>query len=206
MRRSFGVATRARKMLLTKPLPDVAWDDVQSFCALLLPESAVLDYKADFPAHLENVVAAMANTMGGTIIIGVAENAQGKPEPPHIGIEFKRGLQEKVQQIVTAHVQPLPDFHVSVVTSQDGSRSFVVIRVQQSPLAPHTVDGTAIYVRTGNRNHPEQQATVGQIEWLLNNRARATALRQRLLAQALERSKTMGEPRGAVLTLSLCPT
>jgi hypothetical protein len=111
-----------------------------------------------------------------------------------------------VQNILTAHVQPLLDIGVAVPTNSDRSRAFVVVRIPQSPLAPHTVDGGAIYIRTGNRNHPEQQATVDQIEWLLNNRSRATALRQRLLGQALQRSKTMGEPVGAVLTLSLCPT
>jgi predicted HTH transcriptional regulator len=69
-------------MLLSKPLETVTWDDVQAFCALQLAESAVLDYKQDFPAHLESTIAAIANTMGGTIIIGVAENAEGRPQAP----------------------------------------------------------------------------------------------------------------------------
>jgi hypothetical protein len=193
-------------MLLNKRLEDVTWDDVQAFCALQLVESAVLDYKQAFPARLESTIAAMANTIGGAIIIGVAENAQGRPQAPFEGVAFERGLAERVQNILTAHVQPLLDVGVAVPTNSDGSRAFVVVRIPQSPLAPHTVDGTAIYVRTGNRNHPEQQATVDQIEWLLNNRSRAVALRRTLIEQALRRCFAMGEVEGVILTLCLCPT
>jgi Schlafen, AlbA_2 len=193
-------------MLLTKPPADITWDDVQQFCERQLVESKILDYKREFPKHLENVIAAMANTQGGTIIIGVAESAQGKPLAPYEGIEFERGLQEKVQQIAASHIRPMVDLPVAIAPNGAGDRAFVVISVPTSPLAPHSVDGNAIYVRTGNRNQPEKLAAPAQIEGLFNHREKGRQEKVRLIAQANARSKARGQPVGPLLTLSLCPS
>ena len=51
--------------LYTKPIADITLQDVEAFCREGIQENATLDYKEAFPNHLENTIAAMANTIGG---------------------------------------------------------------------------------------------------------------------------------------------
>jgi len=83
-------------MLYIKQRDQITWDDVQSFCEQGISERGHLDYKKDFPAHLERIIAAMANTHGGIILIGVDENHENRPILPVVGIDFQRGLEERV--------------------------------------------------------------------------------------------------------------
>ena len=69
-------------MLYTKPIDEINWDDVAAFCEQRIPEGSYLDYKEDFPRSLEKTIAAMANTIGGVILIGVAEDQESKPQVP----------------------------------------------------------------------------------------------------------------------------
>ena len=50
-------------MLYTKPIGQIAWEDIEAFCQQRKAEDAYLDYKEDFPRHLEQTIAAMANTL-----------------------------------------------------------------------------------------------------------------------------------------------
>ena len=48
----------------------------------------------------------MANTLGGVIVVGVAEDAQAKPQLPALGMEFKRGLVEQVMSKCVDNITP----------------------------------------------------------------------------------------------------
>ena len=93
-------------MIYTKPIFDISWDDVNTFCHQRLPEGAYLDYKEDFPTQLEKTISAMGNTFGGLILIGVEEDNEKKPVLPVKGILFQRGLSERVTNIIIANVVP----------------------------------------------------------------------------------------------------
>ena len=60
-------------MLFTKEITKITFEDVVNFCKEQMPESINLDYKEDFPRHLEKTISAFANTMGGLIILGVED-------------------------------------------------------------------------------------------------------------------------------------
>jgi len=60
-------------MIYVKPINEITYDDVKNFIQKKIKENTFLDYKADFPRKLEKTIAAMANTHGGIIIIGVKE-------------------------------------------------------------------------------------------------------------------------------------
>ena len=128
-------------LLVSKPADEITWQDVIQFCELQKPESAILDYKREFPERLENVLVAMANTYGGTVIVGVTEDPKTtKPLAPFSGIEFKRGLQDRVQQVVSSHIRPLLSTQVAVAVNEEETRAFVVIRIDQSPLVCRPAD------------------------------------------------------------------
>ncbi len=50
-------------------------------------EGQALVYKGDINRSLRKTIAAMANTIGGLIILGV-EDHDNKPKPPFTGIDF----------------------------------------------------------------------------------------------------------------------
>ena len=208
--------------LLTKPINDVTWDNVEGFCQQRTPEGAVLDYKEDFPNNLEKTLAAMANTLGGIVLIGVEEDTENRPVVPVKGIEFKRGLSERVINIILSNITPpfIPD--VTVVSDTTKKRALVVIRIAQSHQTPHAISGnTQVYLRTGNRNKPEELASIDHVEWLMDGRKKAEQFRDRLYRQAetrltalhletLERRKKAREEVSAVfpeswMLLSMCP-
>jgi len=79
-------------MLYTTAINDISWQEVVDFCEQKIPEGGYLDYKEDFPSTLEKTISALANTLGGIILIGVEEDDENKPVLPIKGINFHRGL------------------------------------------------------------------------------------------------------------------
>ena len=65
--------------LYTGNLTEIGWNNVEAFCDEGIQENRTLDYKEEFPSHLENTIAAMANTFGGVVLIGVAEDDDSRP-------------------------------------------------------------------------------------------------------------------------------
>jgi len=178
--------------LLTKPINDVTWDDVEGFCEQRTPEGDVLDYKEDFPNNLEKTLAAMANTLGGIVLIGVKEDTENRPVIPIKGIDFKKGLSERVINIILSNITPpfIPD--VTVVSDATKKRAVVVVRIAQSHQTPHAISGnTQVYLRTGNRNKPEELASIDHLEWLMDGRKKAELFRDRLYKQAETRLKAL---------------
>ena len=72
-------------MLLSMELEEISYSDVVEFCLEGKPEGIHLDYKREFPDDLGKHIAAMANTLGGMILIGVDEEDE-RPKAPFIGI------------------------------------------------------------------------------------------------------------------------
>ena len=185
-------------MLYVKPIDQIDWDAIDNFCQQRLQEGAYLDYKRDFPAHLEKTVAAMANTFGGIILIGVEEDNEGKPLLPVRGMPFKRGLEERVWNIILENiVQPVfPE--ISVVLNSKKDRAFVLIRIPESHQTPHAIAGnTEVYLRTGNRNKPEKLVSMGELGWLQNKRKKSDEFRNELYEQSGKRLENfMGKAPG----------
>jgi len=207
--------------LFLKPAAQLTWDDVESFCDERTPENAILDYKQDFPKELEKTVAAMANTYGGMILIGVQEDSENKPVLPLRGIKFERGISERVMGIVISNIRPPIMPEIAVCLDLAGEKAIVVIRVPESYGTPHAIaNNTQPYLRTGDRNQPETLASMDKIEWLVDRRKKSEQFRESLYkgAQArlrvlqqwdMEEVRARGEnaPEGswAWLSLSLCP-
>lgn len=209
-------------MLYTKPILEVSWADVVVFCEQQIPEGTYLDYKESFPRYLEKTIAAMANTFGGLIIIGVEENDENKPLLPLSGIEFVRGLSERVTSIILSNIVPPVFPEIQVCPNNDSSSAFVVIRVPQSHQSPHAIAGNRkVYIRTADMNKPEDLATVEDISWLRNSRKKSTLLREQVykkfdtrhrhyFGQAIELMLELGGARtpilSGILSMSICPT
>jgi len=210
-------------MLYTKAITEVSWENIVEFCNQRTPEGAHLDYKQDFPKNLEKTISAMANTLGGIILIGVAEDDETKPVLPLEGIPFQRGFSERVMNIILTNIIPpvFPEIQ-PYRNADDKSKAIVLIRIPQSHQTPHAIsNNTEVYIRTGNRNKLEALADFDRIGWLVNQRQKSESLRallyeeadqrfinlyKRALAQSPKKDseihQLVSQPK---LTLSLCP-
>ena len=176
--------------LYTKEIEDITYQDVTEFCKERHQESIHLDYKEKInSASLAKTLAAMANTWGGIVIVGV-EDEDSKPKLPVQGITYKRGLREQINDIVFGNVTPPIFTEVKVCPDEKGDKALIVIKVPQSNTTPHAVkDNTSIYLRTNTGNKPEEKlASIKRISWLAERHQKSTELKESFYQTAERRS------------------
>lgn len=152
--------------LFTTPIEQITTADVNEFLQDEREEGPRLDYKvADrkkiIPEDMIEVVCAFANTYGGLLILGVADDDVTKcPILPAEGVPFGKGLdlEERItSRCFDAIVPPLaPEVRVCSFKSDpalpEDDKAFIVVRVQPSPAAPHAITrrDNRVYVRVGS--------------------------------------------------------
>jgi hypothetical protein len=177
------------------PIDALTFQDVNTFCQTHAREGLVLDYKVDFPKHLEKTVASFANTYGGHILIGVGETSTGEPVLPIVGVALQPGLRERVVATALQAIDPPTYPEVRVVEFQspgavNNDRAVIVVHVHQSEDGAHAVDGgTSVYLRVDNiSNHFTRKATIEEVGWLINKRQKSLALKKQLIEAATRRA------------------
>ncbi|MFJ9891605.1 helix-turn-helix domain-containing protein [Streptomyces sp. NPDC091287] len=133
--------TRLHQHLGSAPGP-LTYDMVSRAAADHLDESDDLDWKRDLPQppmhgqwnEFAKDISAMANTRGGLLIYGVADNHE------IIGIDWEKADLRQYAQWVRNHVHPyLPDLVMFPLT--DGATTLLVVDVPASEMAPHLIHG-----------------------------------------------------------------
>ncbi|MFJ8255544.1 helix-turn-helix domain-containing protein [Streptomyces sp. NPDC094466] len=133
--------TRLHQHLGAAPGP-LTYDMVSRAAADHLGESDDLDWKKDLPQPPRNGqwnefakdISAMANTRGGLLIYGVADNHE------ITGIDWEKADLRQYAQWVRNHVHPyLPDLVMYPLTG--GATTLLVVDVPASEMAPHLVHG-----------------------------------------------------------------
>lgn len=178
--------------IFVKPINEIEFEDVKAFCDEQIEENRRVEYKKAFSSkdekkQIAKEISAFANTHGGIILVGVGEKDR-KPKLPIDGIDYVKGLNEKVTSIALKNIYPPVFPETKVCRFGDNlEKAVVVIRVQESDETPHTVERTTgIYVRVDSQSEP-QRAPFEEIEWLMNRRKKAVENRERLLRRAEER-------------------
>ena len=136
-------------------------DDLRSFIdGGVARESRWVEFKRELPRNraLARQLAAFA-IEGGSIVIGVAEEADNKFSVVPIPIA---GLRERVEQIAQSVVEPPLWVASRVLADNDGENGVLWIDVPQSPDAPHQVDGT-YYERGDTQARPMSDAAVERL-------------------------------------------
>lgn len=177
------------------PVDAITIDDVNLFCQSGVRENVILDFKKEFPAKLEKTIAALANTYGGMILIGVDETVAGAPVLPMVGIELAPGLRERVIQKAISAIYPpvLPEVKVVEFKSRTDltapDRAVIAVRIHESDTA-HAVDNrTTVYLRVDNITDPYRKATLEEIELFRNKREPAVTARSRSIEIAAGRAR-----------------
>ena len=137
--------SRRLEQILGAPVSEATYEQVKALSPEV-EEDADLDFKAehykkDGEAKREicQDVAAMANTVGGLIVVGMAEDAQGKAEQP-TDVELSDEERNRIRQTVASGVHPLPLFDIrNVENPGNRGRGFMLIAIPRSVMGPHGI-------------------------------------------------------------------
>ncbi len=169
--------------IFNKHLHDITYDEIISFCNEGHIESLYLDYKEDVSRSnsVAKTSAAMANSFGGIIIIGVADD-NNYPKLPVKGLD--KLTEEQITQIISDNTFPLITPEIKVY--KKANRYLGIVRVKPSQSTPifFTKDNT-IPVRVNNITKKfEDNADLKQLDWLWNNRKKSIELYENCLSFA----------------------
>ena len=197
-------------MLYTKEIEKITFQDIVDFCNEKHRETIHLDYKQEIDSSLAKTIAAMANTWGGIIVIGV-EDEDSKPKLPVKGILYKEHLREKINNIILGNIMPSVFPEIQICPDAKNEKALTVIRVPQSSHTPHAIrNNTKVYIRTDTSNEPEELATIDRILWLVEKREKFTELKNNFYKLAEDRCDKLCEKRGIVIKhtdtiFGICP-
>jgi hypothetical protein len=155
------VALRSRRLerLFGARLDAISYTEVADLVANAVTEAYDLDFKGELYGNADKDkrscagdVAAMANTAGGVVVLGIAEDNQARAVAAP-GVALSDGEVGRMRQIVASLVSPLPTFDIlQVEDPQQAGHGFLLIAVPRSPSAPHAVlvnDGLRFPKRNG---------------------------------------------------------
>src|SRR6266496_3510732 len=132
--------------LLGAPISGVSYDQVAAVAEVQVGEDFDLDFKRGpygnsdrDKRELASDVAAMANTAGGLIVLGMEEDDQARAvqaaEMPVDDREVNRML-----QIIAAGIAPMPACDIRILENPDRpGTGFILVAVPRSTMAPHAV-------------------------------------------------------------------
>ena len=95
-------------------------------------------------------VSAFANTLGGALIFGVANNGDA------VGLQDAQGDSEIISEQIKARLSPIPEFRLSFPKTEDG-KILILLEVPAGQETPYYYVGdgsTEAYIRVGNESVP----------------------------------------------------
>lgn len=176
---------------------EITFEDVETFCQKW-PEGVRVEYKQEI-AHIPKIVSAFANTQGGIFIVGVETN-RDKNEVifPIEGISKRKDIEEQIQQSALTGIYPgvIPDI-IKVVEVPTTENVVVVIRVNESPHAPHAIqNSTKTYIRTGSITQPYELADMDRIQYMFKRREDAQVGTRQIPNRIEERTQQLNSGQG----------
>lgn|GEM_PF-6773312 len=131
------------------PLDQIDAHTIRDFVAERNPETINLEYKRELNDRVHRAVAAMANTYGGLILVGVAEK-NGLPNPELVGVPLE--ARDRLVSKCFSKIEPPYEPEIAAVPI-NRDRYVLVIRVEIQTDRPLVVDGT-VYIRLSGRTEP----------------------------------------------------
>lgn len=142
---------------LHKPAYEVTEADLDAFVQQRIEEAQTLEYKAAAAFgqdRLLQAVAAMANSQGGLILLGVASTHghSGLAIPTSLDwlTDVRKQGKDALENLIASKIEPPPLCHVSTVQSAAGAGFVLLVDVPSSDSPPHMVSGQ-YWKRVGSR-------------------------------------------------------
>src|SRR5260370_22705381 len=159
----------------TSNLTGLSLQDVDEFLGLSLPEdkrlpeSSQIDYKKEFPPDLGDDVAALANTYGGLIFLGIKSDKNRNNIPVQWdGTQLGSDPSARISARILSTVRPRPKFDIGLVTVASGH--IAIVRVKEGDYPPYEYEqGNTVRISI-RVNDTKRQASVRDIEVLMERR------------------------------------
>ena len=140
-----SLRSRRLESVFGTTLDGLTAEHIESLVGNAIEEEFDLDFKRDLyerndqkKRDLAGDVAAMANTAGGVILLGVEDQDGRATAAP--GVDLSDEETRRMLQVVASLVAPMPVFDINLVPQADSTtRGYYVIAVPRSPSAPHAV-------------------------------------------------------------------
>jgi hypothetical protein len=173
--------------LLSCNLTTLTLQQIDEFLGLSLPEnqrvpeSGRIDYKEDFPQDLGDDVAALANSYGGLIFLGIKADKKKNNVPVRWGgTQLGSDPSARISNHILSTVRPRPQFDIGLVEAADGY--IAVVRVNEGEYPPYEYEkGNTVRISI-RVNDTKRQASVRDIEMLMGRRNVTTESAQRVTA------------------------
>lgn len=186
------VALRSRRLeiILGAPLDALQYHHLESLVTNQVSEEFDLDFKRTLYGNadsgrkaLATDVAALANTAGGLLVLGIEEDRQARAVAAP-GVTVSDDELNRIRSVIGSRVVPFPAFDLLPFRRPGrDDHGFIVIAVLRSPLAPH-----AVIVDQGLR-YPRRNGTTTRY---LSEPEVATAYRDRF-AGTQQQASRIGE-------------
>lgn len=133
-------------------LADLTYADLSQLASL--DEGFVLEFKRTWNEHVRakvpKIIASFANSRGGWLIIGVADDDKSLCPIPRISADFSQIFGE----LCRSHVSPAPRFDTRFIPDPaNSSQGVVVVQVHEGDFPPYVADGI-VEIREGSTSGP----------------------------------------------------
>lgn len=181
--------------MFTKPIDEITFEDVQSFCKQW-GEGVRVEYKSDI-IHIPKIVSSFANTHGGIFLIGVdADQTKNKVIFPIQGIPETPGIEERIQQSALTGIHPGVIPEIKVVDVPNSNNVVIIVRVDESVQAPHAIqNSTRAYIRTGSITNPYELSDMVRISHMFKRREDSQIVARQILNRIEQRAGSRFRPR-----------
>ncbi|CAI8972512.1 RNA-binding domain-containing protein [Pseudomonas sp. IT-P395] len=130
-------------------------DDVEAFSYCTEDEGDFFDRKAFEvkPASIQKIVVAFANSDGGDVLIGIAdEKVDPDPLKRWVGADSREAYNQHIESIVS--LNPSVDFRFTFLKRKSMSRAYVLKISVNKGLKVHETADKTVYVRKGAQSLP----------------------------------------------------
>lgn len=148
-------------------------------------EGFYVEYKQQLPAHhkVARSIASFANTSGGWYIVGVLTDAHNVPIAiPGFPADQYADPISTIQEVCKTHIDPVPIFHIQVVTLVDG-RLVLAVYVPDGQSTPFVTKDGRVYRRVGESSDPVSETDRHALNQIIE---RGREVRQRFAEFAVD--------------------
>jgi Schlafen, AlbA_2 len=164
---------------------------IEAFCRISEPivdrpqEDYRLDFKQEWKEDALRVVASFANTFGGILLVGVAEE-NGRPKDV-LGVHSKSEIKTRIASSIASNISPTPTYEIAECgLPTDPARRVCLVRVRRgSNLYLLTTKGESnpVYIRNADESRP---AWAAELRSLIEQRPGSSELESDLSSRLLE--------------------
>ena len=144
-----------------KDLPDITYADLTQLAAM--DEGYVLEFKRTFNASVKakvpKIIASFANSRGGWLVIGIADDDHALCPVPRASADYSQMIGEMARR----HISPAPPFDVRFLPDPENEeQGVIVIKVEEGSFPPYVADGV-VEIREGSTSGPATGAALVEL-------------------------------------------